>query len=119
MRPQDPTQIPDWLDHVGPGWHQILATLHLDLMQLAPGYSVSQIKEKFGGLRVYLDHDPNSSYADGQKVNALVDAAESLAAKACEDCGLPGELREGSWLVTMCDGCWAKRLVALAARWKS
>lgn len=55
-----------------------------------------QIKEKFGTLRVYIDH------AD-ERIMALTDMAEKLSEFTCEKCGAPGELRTGGWLKTLCD----------------
>ena len=101
------TQIPDNLRHVGPGWHGILVELHGGLVKLDPGYTVSQVKEKFGGLRVYLDFSVADS--DGA-MQDLINAAVTKADVTCEECGQPGSLREGSWLLTLCDECQKLRL---------
>ena len=42
-----------------------------------------QVKEKFGGLRFYID---NGSEA----IQDLIEAAETESLCTCEDCGLPG-----------------------------
>lgn len=98
------TQIPDWLDHVGVGWRPILQQLHLDVVALEPDYKVSQVKEKFGGLRAYL------AYQNPQ-IAALVTAAEAQSMQTCEDCGAPGTLRQRAkrkWLLCLCDVCVLK-----------
>ncbi len=59
---------------------------------------VAQVKEKFGLLRIYIDN--TDEYIDG-----LVSMAESISAITCEDCGLPGEMRDGGWLRTLCNSC--------------
>jgi hypothetical protein len=99
------TQIPDWLDHVGPGWHPLLQQLHTDIAALDPGYKVAQVKEKFGGLRVYL-----TAYRHPD-INTLIHAAEAQSQETCEGCGAPGRIRNRVnrvWLQCLCDVCVEK-----------
>lgn len=99
------TQIPDWMDHVGPGWHPILTQLHADVVALDPDYRVAQVKEKFGGLRAYLVH---ASHPD---IEPLIRAAESKSMQTCEECGAPGRVRNRVnrvWLQCLCDACSEK-----------
>lgn len=58
----------------------------------------TQIKEKFGTLRVY------SSGGD-EFCSGVIAMAESMSAITCEDCGVPGKAREGGWIRTLCDSC--------------
>ncbi|KAH9907034.1 hypothetical protein F4778DRAFT_778460 [Xylariomycetidae sp. FL2044] len=61
----------------------------------------AQIKEKLGGLRVYM---AGRRVVDGV-AEAIADA-ERRADETCERCGGPGELRQGGgWLRVLCDGC--------------
>jgi hypothetical protein len=57
---------------------------------------VTQIKEKFGGLRFYYD-------GGDAAVIGMVRMAEEMASIACEKCGAPGKLRSGGWITTLCD----------------
>ena len=57
---------------------------------------VDQIKEKFGKLRFYLSREDNV-------MQGMVTLAEYMSGHICEICGERGELRAGSWLVTLCD----------------
>ena len=57
---------------------------------------VGQIKEKFGGLRFYYEGGDDQIYG-------MVRMAESWAAKTCETCGNPGQIRKGGWLKNLCD----------------
>lgn len=59
---------------------------------------ISQIKEKFGGLRVYYDTDEDSVY-----ISDYVDFAESMSTRTCEVCGAPGSVRGSRWLKAVCD----------------
>jgi len=63
---------------------------------------VSQIKEKFGGLRFY--YDGGDTYIRG-----LVTMAEAWASIACEECGAPGRTRGDGWVKVLCDEHEAER----------
>lgn len=119
---------------VGPGWHPLLMKLHHQLMAIDPGYNVGQIKEKFGGLRAYMDWTPTNDDGSPAKkatwldsagnecsrflVPAYVAIAQNACARAeeesyriCEECGDPGQHRSehangsGAWERTLCDLC--------------
>lgn len=65
----------------------------------------AQVKEKFGGLRFYVDG------ADDE-VRGMIEMAEGMSYKICEDCGNRGSTRDAGWLRTMCDPCneaWQSR----------
>ena len=55
-----------------------------------------QIKEKFGGLRIYA-----TVFKDSQ--SECISLTEEIASGTCEDCGARGTLRHGNWLRTLCD----------------
>ena len=63
----------------------------------------SQIKEKYGILRIYTDN------AD-EYVNNLVDMAERLSGKVCEDCGSVVDVTtKGGYILTLCKVCRNRR----------
>lgn len=105
-----PRQIPEHVNDVGYGWRALLLNLHDDLLPLVPDYKVSQVKEKFGGLRVYLDYgDPFERPEEGTlRVNLaenLIEKCEEKAHRICEYCGEPGEPTTGGWIKTLCADC--------------
>jgi len=57
-----------------------------------------QIKEKFGGLRIYFSG--GDDYVEG-----LVSMAGAMSYKICEVCGDRGSPNENGWISTFCDGC--------------
>jgi hypothetical protein len=57
-----------------------------------------QIKEKFGGLRIYFSG--GDEYVEG-----LIAMAESISYKLCEVCGDRGSPNDGGWISTLCDNC--------------
>lgn len=118
--------------YVGFGWHPIVMRLMaaIDALlddELAQGFRVMQIKEKFGGLRFYVDLNGRTDFtvdligvgrlripdqdqegvsarpAELDRIHELIRAAEREAAITCEVCGAPGELRRDGWLLTLCE----------------
>lgn len=63
---------------------------------------VAQIKEKFGGLRFYVDGGDEATHG-------MIRMAEAWADRTCEVCGAPGHSREGGWIKTLCDTHDAER----------
>lgn len=88
-----------WVD-VGPGWYDLIVRLDEDIAKLDPNYTIAQVKEKFGGLRYYIDTiNPDVAAA----AQLLVGAAERKSEETCEVCGEPGELStKTSWYKTVC-----------------
>ena len=84
------------LRSVGAGW----AGLVDHLFELKPADTlVVQVKEKFGGLRFYVDHSTDM-------YNLLVSRAEADSLTICERCGArEGVTCEGGWLKTLCASC--------------
>lgn len=92
------TQLPEALGDVGEGWHPLLMRLHEQLITVRAGYSVDQVKEKYGTLRVYL----SGGYSP--YLETLVERAERESATICEYCGQPGQIRgDRSWVKTLCE----------------
>ena len=80
---------------VGPGWHPLLLSL---FASLPPETRILQVKEKFGGLRVYADTT--------KKGQALLEQAETESYSTCEHCGATENVStEGRWLKTLCKAC--------------
>lgn len=90
------------------GWFDLIYKLCADIDAVCEKLNLtvndwphaSQIKEKFGTLRFYVDRGIDPVYD-------LIEAAEALSAKTCECCGLPGKCRSGGWIRTLCDTCEA------------
>lgn len=93
----------EWENDVGPGWRPIVrAAVHILTRN---GATITQVKEKFGGLRIYF-HPGDSS----ESLDHIVDSAETLAGALCEECGEPGICRRDlPWLKTLCDEHYEER----------
>lgn len=93
----------------GQGWHSMIIEL-LDKIQTIvdnnPDYKdlkVVQIKEKFAGLRIYLNYEP-------EEISNLIKDYEQRSYKICEICGNEGKERDvGHWYKTLCDECYNTR----------
>jgi len=86
---------------IGDGWYNILIELCEELSKYED-VSFSQIKEKFGTLRVYLN-----SYPKGTR--NIIHKAVMRTITTCEFCGKLGKIRDGLWRKTLCESCHIKR----------
>jgi hypothetical protein len=106
---------------VGKGWYDIISDLCFMIAQHERNiegnnkYRISQnkepveyyhvkfdqIKEKFGGLRVYFS-------GEDEYVRGLVGMAEAWSYKTCERCGEKGSPNNKGWITTLCDNCRSK-----------
>jgi hypothetical protein len=55
-----------------------------------------QVKEKFGGLRFYVQAATDKHYN-------YISFAESMSYHTCEECGNPGKTYTDGWHTTLCD----------------
>ena len=64
---------------------------------------IFQIKEKFGGLRFYVDHG-------NEELHNMIDKAEEESYKVCEFCGSKEDVgqRANGWITTLCHNCVKK-----------
>lgn len=99
----DPRGAEGW-PAVGDGWEDLLqrACRRIRDAVRADGgsFEFSQIKEKYGGLRIYWRG--GLSPAAAARVGEAVDLAEARSACTCEVCGESGLLHGGRWVTTRC-----------------
>lgn len=95
----------------GDGWLPILddlCTKLSDALKRDPGtqFRFMQVKEKWGALTMYYN-------GGNDEMRSLLSEAESQAAKTCEYCGGPSEIRnDGGWYTTVCVPCEEARYKA-------
>jgi hypothetical protein len=93
---------------VEPGWWPTIISTCEQLTALLDQHPevvvhTAQLKEKFGGLRWYVDIKgpaPDEVYC---QIRELLKQANVSTSKICEVCGEPGELRHGGWSKTLCN----------------
>jgi hypothetical protein len=90
----------------GDGWHGLIRKLCRGIQDaldadsaLKPMFRTVQVKEKFGGLRFYVDGGTKA-------IEAMIDAAGEESERTCEACGAAGStlVRHG-WYKTLCPAC--------------
>ncbi len=93
-----------WLDYMPIGWckafglqicREIQEVIDRDHIT---DYSISQVKEKFGGLRWY-DSGGNQAIQD------IISKYEKLSMQICMICGRPAEYITTGWIGCYCDKC--------------
>ncbi|WP_147276269.1 hypothetical protein [Sphingomonas aracearum] len=75
-----------WLAAIPAGWRPILHDAVERLHALDPTIQITLAKEKFGSLRIHVDHGSADAYA-------VIDAARAASERSCELCGADAQLR--------------------------
>lgn len=100
----------------GDGWYEIIYDASMELEEIIQRmaekdrkkYWACQIKEKFGGLRFYLNEATDEMWKITRKV-------EALSEYVCEECGDRGNTVKrqtiGNWLQTLCRSCRTDRRI--------
>ena len=86
---------------VGPGWYGLLKKLIKESVDAGWNKEVCQVKQKFAGLRFYIN-------GASTEVHNIISKYESLSYKICEECGEAGEGRNDGWMMTLCHKCYVK-----------
>lgn len=82
------------------GWHDLIDTLCCSLQERTdqhgdPQIKATQIKEKFGTLRFYVEAASHEQYA-------LIEQAEEDSARTCDLCGAEASMLGNGWMMTRC-----------------
>lgn len=94
----------------GDGWFQLIWDLcekiEAELMKLPENvrdnFYIEQIKEKYAGLRFYVNSANNAIFE-------AIHKAEEKSYEICEVCGNKGEVKGDYWVRTLCTGCYNKK----------
>ena len=85
---------------ISEGWYPLVRDLIQEIIQLGWNKQVCQVKEKFGGLRFYINAAPDEVF------NKIWEA-ENRSLTICEITGRPGDLRTDiGWWRTLCEEEW-------------
>lgn len=90
----------------GDGWYGLIRevceqiTETLSKTQNSEDFCFSQIKEKYGQLRIYVN-----DYSD--EIAEILDKAEEKSATICEDCGTTENVTQNTlgWISSLCPTC--------------
>lgn len=85
----------------GDGWFNLIRDLCQKIKAENPPkeFKVSQIKEKFGGLRFYVNWSTD-------RINSLIDEAEHASYNVCVECGSQYSINVDHWR-SKCESCAA------------
>lgn len=103
---------PEWFEDLqygvecGDGWFDLIRDLTVKLLALEEEepnnfthFKVSQIKQKLGGLRFYIDC---SRLEHTYRINALITSHEHKSYDVCEICGKEAKVRTLKYVQTLC-----------------
>jgi hypothetical protein len=91
-----------WGFECGDGWFDLIDTLFDRIVKIDPDIEVTQCKQKFGALRVYLN-----KY--NENINELLDDADKASRVICEACGsLENVSFTRGWVRPLCEVCMSK-----------
>lgn len=101
-------EFPGWFDYldfgieVGDGWFDLLHETCIKLKEVGFNGKFSQIKEKYGSLRVYIAKGAT------EEQWKIVEDAEEKSEFICEQCGEDGKLVDDGWIYGICEPCYKK-----------
>ena len=87
----------DAVQCVGKGWEQLVRKVYNAKAGMGITVGIIQVKEKWGGLRIYTD------YYDAELEKTIRQVGEE-STRTCHDCGVPaGLVKKGTWYQTLCE----------------
>ena len=94
-----------WGVETGDGWYDLIDQACQKITEVDPNAYFTQIKEKYGTLRMYL--------VGNDAAQDAAEYAESQSSRICEKCSSTEDVTtSGGWLQTLCKNCREKRVCA-------
>lgn len=98
------------------GWYDVIHAACITIKMAIQGNEephFTQVKEKFGALRIYADTS-GLNESQRQAVWAALEMAEQFSTKVCEVCGsttnvVMGSSSQSMWIKAMCNKCRENR----------
>ena len=98
-----------WEDEVPEGWRKAFCPQMWDELKAilekadyVDKLKFTQIKEKYGTLRLYYNGAPEEIY---DKISAWEDKYDRLSEKTCIHCGKPAKYMSIGWISPWCENC--------------
>jgi hypothetical protein len=104
-----------WGITCGDGWYQLIDRICQKMEEVYSQMPIeykteyfltaAQVKQKFGGLRFYIDaaHPSLPKLPRLKELYDLINQIEGESLETCEDCGAPGKRAGRYWIATLCD----------------
>lgn len=82
---------------VGKGWERLVRKVYNAKEGLGIPIGIIQVKEKWGGLRIYTDY-----YVP--EIETVIQAVGEESCRVCYECGADaGLVKKGGWYQTLCE----------------
>lgn len=79
------------------GWYEITREACDAIVRVDPTARVAQLKEKFGGVRMYMNKSAHTTHT-------VIQELEIRSVRTCQKCGAEGKRTQKKWLVaTLCE----------------
>lgn len=109
MEPKTPFEL--FGMEVHKGWWPLVEPIYKRIQELnaaGANIEITQIKEKFGALRIYTHNTT-------EEIDAMIKKAEEQSIHICEDCAGPAVRVIGNykWIYTLCPNCLKKRGITI------
>ena len=88
--------LDDVLLHIPIGWHNMLEDGFKRMFEAGWDGHITQIKEKFGGLRLYIENASEEAWD-------IVEELEEHSLEICCVCGEKATKRSSGWVMYYCD----------------
>lgn len=79
--------LPEAIQQVGPGWTPLIQRVFTAREAIGTPVGIIQVKEKFGGLRIYTEYHHD-------ELEAIIVEVGKESFHICEECGAEGMLRK-------------------------
>lgn len=96
--PDRPAIIERGFFEVNDGWLELIKNLIQELIAAGWNKEICQVKEKFAGLRFYINES-------SEKINKIILKYKMLSYQTCEVCGSTENVTQtkGRWIVSVCE----------------
>lgn len=102
-----------WLDCMPEGWVKAFGKQMCDDLMMALGdytdeWTIVEVKEKYGELRIYDAGCPSDIYDDVQRI---IDKYSYISRFVCKDCGsMDARMYDDGWMSPFCEECFTKQM---------
>ena len=101
----------DWLFLIPEGWTQIAQQMIEECEAINPTYTIEDMKEKWGELRVvsyikdYNDDEWLLPASNDKEIEEIENKYIAQSAQTCCKCGRPATKVSTGWILPWCDDC--------------
>ena len=105
----------DWLFLIPEGWTQIAQQMIEECEAINPTYTIEDMKEKWGELRVvsyikdYNDDEWLLPASNDKEIEEIENKYIAQSAQTCCKCGRPATKVSTGWILPWCDKCAKER----------